>query len=592
MSELDGVVPPGTPMQEETDVINNFTPKISPDASTATKSVQKQDEEGVETPRTTDVLCGRGGNINTHPGNETFRSMVSMKKKTYLTARFKREKRIIAESIVNGIGKLDPPGRFLSRNPATGLWHDIGFEKARDKTSQALRENAPSIRKEIEKENKAKREEMEREEEAARAAYYYHRYPSYHPESYQARDDYDGYYRREHRYDLPIPRRSMSYDDDYDDKYRHSVRRTVSYDHEGDRRYYSRGREEREERNRVVEDSRFSQAMDLEPIAEWRDVDIDFQDPKEKNRFDQHHSDYSSSRDRGHLQEYSPRDSESYHMQRSHNPENSHLKRHNEYADYKFSSPTSSTSSGSILHYLPSRRYEEKRDDFKTLSPTFSRPQKLRVCSESPKERRDDMKRSKSLWSQLSQSFLDNEDSFLPPLCGTTADVHFGTQDNNEMIEEEGQEVELFKSLEDSMDCEGDVQMTPNSDGRGDEKGDQLPVPASNDNQAYGCHLFISETLQLGNGFGASLFPSNSMEMDILSIGSGGKTDQQSSVGSLGGSSLCKVFDNDNSLLDVTSPKSKSEKSITSDGTAMSLHYSQESFHDSGDLLKKLGVDI
>jgi predicted lipid-binding transport protein (Tim44 family) len=45
----------------------------------------------------------------------------------------------------------------------TGLWNDVGDKKAREKTSQALRERAPQIRQELEKERIA-RERKERGE--------------------------------------------------------------------------------------------------------------------------------------------------------------------------------------------------------------------------------------------------------------------------------------------------------------------------------------------------------------------------------------------------------------------------------------------
>jgi len=122
----------------------------------------------VDTPNPNDVLCGRGGNINSHRGNEQFRSFVEKRKRVYLTARFKREKRLIASSIVNEIRDMDPPGRFLARKGSmkniSGYWYDIGDEKARDKTSQALRENAPSIRAEIETEINQQRAEMRRQD--------------------------------------------------------------------------------------------------------------------------------------------------------------------------------------------------------------------------------------------------------------------------------------------------------------------------------------------------------------------------------------------------------------------------------------------
>jgi len=111
------------------------------------------------TPTDSDVLCGRGGGINTHPGNETYRHYVERRKRIYLTARFKREKRLIAETIVKEIRNQNPPGRFLLRDGKDGPWLDIGDIKARDKTSQALRENAPKVRKQMEAENAARKEE-------------------------------------------------------------------------------------------------------------------------------------------------------------------------------------------------------------------------------------------------------------------------------------------------------------------------------------------------------------------------------------------------------------------------------------------------
>lgn len=108
-----------------------------------------------------DVLFGRGGSINTNPGNERFRQLVDSRKRLYLTARFKREKRLIASNIVGEIHSLNPPGRFLAKVPVPEakkgerganalVWYEVDLDKARDKTSQALREGAPVIRMEME----------------------------------------------------------------------------------------------------------------------------------------------------------------------------------------------------------------------------------------------------------------------------------------------------------------------------------------------------------------------------------------------------------------------------------------------------------
>jgi hypothetical protein len=103
-------------------------------------------------PNKNDVLCGRGGTINSHPGNEQYRSIVDSKKRVYLTARFKREKRLIATSIVDQIRNMDPPGRFLQKDADKQTWFDIGEEKSREKTSQALRENSKDVRIQMENE--------------------------------------------------------------------------------------------------------------------------------------------------------------------------------------------------------------------------------------------------------------------------------------------------------------------------------------------------------------------------------------------------------------------------------------------------------
>lgn len=114
--------------------------------------------DGIAEPGTHDVLCGRGGNINTHPGNEDFRKLIDENKRVYLTARFKKDKRLITDSIIEQVQKRG--GRFLLRDVKSGLWFEVTEDKARDKTSQALRENAPKIREALERENEAARKSM------------------------------------------------------------------------------------------------------------------------------------------------------------------------------------------------------------------------------------------------------------------------------------------------------------------------------------------------------------------------------------------------------------------------------------------------
>jgi hypothetical protein len=95
-----------------------------------------------------DVLCGRGGATNSHIGNRSFRLLVKEYKDKYLKAK-KKEKPNVAGEIVDKIRGLDPPGRFLKKDRETGYWLDIGDVRAKEKTSQALREGAPLIRKKL-----------------------------------------------------------------------------------------------------------------------------------------------------------------------------------------------------------------------------------------------------------------------------------------------------------------------------------------------------------------------------------------------------------------------------------------------------------
>jgi len=102
-------------------------------------------------PNQNDVLSGRGGRINSHSGNVQFRDIINARKKEYLAPTTKKlEKAHIAAGIVNDVRSMDPPGRFLKEDRDTGLWFDIGDAKAIKKTGQALREDAPDIRHELE----------------------------------------------------------------------------------------------------------------------------------------------------------------------------------------------------------------------------------------------------------------------------------------------------------------------------------------------------------------------------------------------------------------------------------------------------------
>jgi hypothetical protein len=86
-----------------------------------------------------DVLFGRGGLTNTHPGNRRFRDIILLHRPDYVRA-IKIEKPNVARRIVRAIRYGSPPGRFLKKDPKNGMWYDVGDRHAAEKTSQALRE--------------------------------------------------------------------------------------------------------------------------------------------------------------------------------------------------------------------------------------------------------------------------------------------------------------------------------------------------------------------------------------------------------------------------------------------------------------------
>ena len=107
--------------------------------------------KGIKDPHENDVMYGRGGGTNHHPGNKRYRKMVEDRKLEYVNSK-RLDKPLVALEIIRLWRGQLPPGRFLKLDEKTGLWNDVGDKKAREKTSQALREKAPLIRKQQEEE--------------------------------------------------------------------------------------------------------------------------------------------------------------------------------------------------------------------------------------------------------------------------------------------------------------------------------------------------------------------------------------------------------------------------------------------------------
>eukprot|EP00429_Kryptoperidinium_foliaceum_P061729 CAMPEP_0176099036 /NCGR_PEP_ID=MMETSP0120_2-20121206/49663_1 /TAXON_ID=160619 /ORGANISM="Kryptoperidinium foliaceum, Strain CCMP 1326" /LENGTH=628 /DNA_ID=CAMNT_0017433059 /DNA_START=312 /DNA_END=2195 /DNA_ORIENTATION=+ len=110
----------------------------------------------VRNPGIHDVLLGRGGGTNNHIGNVKFRELVSDHKMRYIDAS-KVDKPKVARDVVEIWRKLDPPGRFLTRQDDTRkgpgsirdknvVWVEVDEKEARKKASQCLRERTEDIK--------------------------------------------------------------------------------------------------------------------------------------------------------------------------------------------------------------------------------------------------------------------------------------------------------------------------------------------------------------------------------------------------------------------------------------------------------------
>ncbi|KAL3784713.1 hypothetical protein HJC23_007722 [Cyclotella cryptica] len=102
------------------------------------------------------ILCGRGGSINAHSGNVTFRQWIQERRESYNLADTKSAKTRVTNEIFQRVRSLRPPGRFLQKTEApvtndnvaddVDWWTEVDDTKALAKISQALREGAPAFR--------------------------------------------------------------------------------------------------------------------------------------------------------------------------------------------------------------------------------------------------------------------------------------------------------------------------------------------------------------------------------------------------------------------------------------------------------------
>jgi hypothetical protein len=81
-------------------------------AANGTSNIEEPGEIPIDTPTAHDVLFGRGGMTNGHPGNRRFRDVIALHRPDYIRAT-KMDKPNVARRIVRAIRQGAPPGRYV-----------------------------------------------------------------------------------------------------------------------------------------------------------------------------------------------------------------------------------------------------------------------------------------------------------------------------------------------------------------------------------------------------------------------------------------------------------------------------------------------
>eukprot|EP00977_Amphora_coffeiformis_P018106 scaffold6164_cov163-Amphora_coffeaeformis.AAC.17 len=97
-------------------------------------------------PTENDVLLGRGGRSNFHPGNKRFRELADSSAERYGNTCSKGEAYEISEELVEKV-HMKLKGKFLKLDTLTNRWYEVDRHEARRKCAQKLREGVSSLKK-------------------------------------------------------------------------------------------------------------------------------------------------------------------------------------------------------------------------------------------------------------------------------------------------------------------------------------------------------------------------------------------------------------------------------------------------------------
>ena len=97
--------------------------------------------EQIFQPADNDYLFGGASTSKLHTGNKMYRKLVSEQKVEFMLSD-RSNRNLLVKSLVRKWKTQDPPGRFLKRDTKTGLWYDVGDDRAKIKTMLLFKERA------------------------------------------------------------------------------------------------------------------------------------------------------------------------------------------------------------------------------------------------------------------------------------------------------------------------------------------------------------------------------------------------------------------------------------------------------------------
>lgn len=112
--------------------VNSYRTSLHNEART------EETESGFQ-PGPFDVICSQGKTAKAHPGNIHFHKVIQKWAKEYSAATEKKVKSKIVRNIIETIQAKSPNGGFVKKD-SDGQWKMVGFEQAREKVSQSLRD--------------------------------------------------------------------------------------------------------------------------------------------------------------------------------------------------------------------------------------------------------------------------------------------------------------------------------------------------------------------------------------------------------------------------------------------------------------------